>query len=714
MKPRRKEGKTEKKKGTFLGPTMAMPALLKGDRVRYVERDGTEQPALVMRVHDDADPAYYTVHLKHTGTERQTDRESLRFVGRVHPTPWVAPPENSCCFMQGRKRLRADVDARRFLHGGEDLYAVQISELRATLLSPCGPNGLELVVTDWEGQMPTELRDLLGELIRAQGTDLAVAEITALDLHGKVGWFASMLRERGDVFECGDSRLQSLELSLADERPGGGTCFSILPQFAGLTTLRVYRPEFGTEGVTELLRRNLPRLTEVACVCQTSAAPLVGAVHELDATPTGPGPAPAQCAGLWQSDEEATAAAEPLVLAFPDGTTFHVHGWATCKVQADFRAAVAAQHPDLAPELPRLGFLFDPEADEPVAADTLTRSTCTRLLTGELTRDHILLVFKDGEESGVGSDTNGPAPRTVRPGDDSDALATTTEARACTGSDGGGRRTTLWLRGPKVHIDEALNTLGAAIARGRDEHPHARSFIGRLGELKLDLSTGHSGAEGGIEAIREHVAFKLRGERLGPSAELGLRVQVVARRPETWALDGLMCLFCTHLSIGFECARGLMYTMIKRNSTIPQRQRQWLQWDADEAAFIPGAVADCDGAKSQPTVARPLRIFAGERTIAVDNLPIGEAQIYAGTSAVEVTFDVDANDQLRVNGVLVGSISSMDLDTSQAHLHAAHVHSAADQAMRDALWGELSAPAVRCATAPQDDIHGGLGIEDLD
>ena len=125
-----------------------------------------------------------------------------------------------------------------------------ISHLRDELLSSTSTVELTLVITDWQGRMPEEVRGILGELVRAQprfGSAHVAASgdsaghgprLAALDLHGQVGWFVAMLNERSDAFESRESWMRSLELSLVDEDGWVGD----LPRFGNLRALRLYQP----------------------------------------------------------------------------------------------------------------------------------------------------------------------------------------------------------------------------------------------------------------------------------------------------------------------------------------------------------------------------------------------------------------------------------------------------------------------------------------
>ena len=110
----------------------------------------------------------------------------------------------------------------------------------------------------------------------------------------------------------------------------------------------------------------------------------------------------------------------------------------------------------------------------------------------------------------------------------------------------GARSTALWLRGREAPMSRALTPLGAAIASNRARAEHDKSFLGRLGALRLDLT--HAPVAG-LDAFRTRAAFQLRDERLGPDAKLGLRLQVRAARACS------LCFLVSPVPSGTACRR---------------------------------------------------------------------------------------------------------------------------------------------------------------
>jgi molecular chaperone DnaK len=166
----------------------------------------------------------------------------------------------------------------------------------------------------------------------------------------------------------------------------------------------------------------------------------------------------------------------------------------------------------------------------------------------------------------------------------------------------------------------------------------------------------------------------------------------------------VLLLDVTPLSLGIETLGGVMTKMITKNTTIPTKHAQVFSTAED----------------NQPAVT--IKVFQGEREMAVANKVLGEfnlegiAPASRGTPQIEVSFDIDANGILHVgakdkatgkeNKITIKANSGLSEEEIQHMVKDAEENAEEDKKLRELVDAKNTAEALVHSTKKALEEHG--------
>lgn len=166
----------------------------------------------------------------------------------------------------------------------------------------------------------------------------------------------------------------------------------------------------------------------------------------------------------------------------------------------------------------------------------------------------------------------------------------------------------------------------------------------------------------------------------------------------------VLLLDVTPLSLGIETLGGVFTRLIDRNTTIPAKKSQTFSTADDNQSAV------------------TIRVFQGDREIAVDNKVLGQFDLVGlppaprGVPQIEVTFDIDANGIVHVSAkdkatgkeqqIRIQASGGLDEAEIEKMVKDAESHAEEDKKRREVIEAKNQAEAMVNATEKQLSEHG--------